>query len=141
MKPDSNLEIMNPVESVELSNGQTIKVTELPWPKAIDFTKKISKHLAELLKKEGDEGKQTVQITTENLVAHLETLVNNITDLASWLISESTELSPEETAKLRTVDAFVIIETAIELNFNSAFMKRGKSLADKIRNIFGQATN
>lgn len=89
--------------------GETIAVREMPWPKAIEFTRKLGLHARKLV---DDQGAFVFD------VGRLVELIGGTAELAEFLVVESTGKPAEWISALRTSEMLEVIDTALSINLS-----------------------
>jgi len=120
-------EILNPVKTVVV-RGETVTVSELTWPKAMQLLNLVAKHVGGLLDARGN-----IDLSAERLAE----LAANTEGLASFLILESTGKGQDWLNELTAPEALDVLDAAVELTLSPELIGRGKKVAGRVRDALG----
>jgi hypothetical protein len=123
---NDSIEILDPKVEIKV-RGETIVVREMPWPKSIEFIRKLGLHAQQLVDAEGK-----LSLNLGKIVG----LIANTAELAEFLVRESTGKPDEWRDSLPMSQMLAVLDAAISINLSSDAVGNAKKLEGRLRSLF-----
>lgn len=109
-------------------NGEKVKVGELTWHAMLELLKKLSAHVALLIK----DGKFNLDQIVE--------VITSTGELADFIVAGATGKDAQWFQELPLGDAMEVLEAAIEINLSDTIIGRAKKAGGRLRESLGIKT-